>query len=182
MDWYSTGHIRYNKKIYEFESYNMYHWTDAKSQDDLSALGINGTYLGEAVVVFEGYYDERLGEDGTLTGEEAKAANVTVYGPRGKTDIENYIGFTMSSDYESFGAIEDGSYNVSFVTNKTENKIPKTHIVNSGEGIYCINGKNYYYPHPEAYSPTHKNAIYVHRTNATGFAGYNRITGSAVSK
>ena len=32
------------------------------------------------------------------------------------------------------------------------------------------------------YGPTHKNAIYVHRTNATGFAGYNRITGSAVSK
>ena len=68
MDWYST--------IEEIEDENgkksqvtRYHWTEAKSQEELYGLGIEGTYLGEVVVVFNGYYDERLGKDGKLTGE-----------------------------------------------------------------------------------------------------------------
>lgn len=76
-----------------------------------------------------------MGKDGTLTGEGAKAASVTVYGPR--------------------GADEKG------------NKIPKTHVVNCGLPVDCLNGVNTSYPHYNACSPTQKDYIYVHRTNTT---------------
>lgn len=38
----------------------------------MDAAGIEGTYTGKAVVVFNGYYDEKLGNDGKLTGEGGK--------------------------------------------------------------------------------------------------------------
>lgn len=180
MDWYST--------IEEIEDENgkksqvtRYHWTEAKSQEELYGLGIEGTYLGEAVVVFNGYYDERLGKDGKLTGEGAKAASVTVYGPRGADDIGEYTGFTMSSDFNTFGAIANGTYNVSFKENNIGNKIPKTHVINSGFPVDCLYGVNKSYPHYDAYSSTQKNHIYVHRTNVNGYAGFNKNSGSAVS-
>lgn len=157
------------------------HWTEAKSQEEMYGLGIDGAYLGEAVVVFNGYYDEKLGKDGTLTGEGAKAASVTVYGPRGADDIGEYTGFTMSSDFKTFGAIANGTYNVSFKENEKGNKIPKTHVVNCGLPVDCLNGVNTSYPHYNACSPTQKDYIYVHRTNKNGYAGFNPISGSAVS-
>ena len=179
-DWYSTSE--------EIEDENgmkkqviKYHWTEAKSQEEMYGLGIEGAYLGEAVVVFNGYYDEKLGKDGTLTGEGAKAASVTVYGPRGADDIGEYTGFTMSSDFKTFGAIANGTYNVSFKENEKGNKIPKTHVVNCGLPVDCLNGVNTSYPHYNACSPTQKDYIYVHRTNKNGYAGFNPISGSAVS-
>ena len=33
-----------------------YAWTDASSQNELDEMGVQGTYLGEAVVIFNGYY------------------------------------------------------------------------------------------------------------------------------
>ena len=181
MDWYSTGHIRYNKKTHEFESYNMYHWTDAKSQDDLSALGINGTYLGEAVVVFEGYYDERLGKDGTLTGEGAKTANVTVYGPKGKTDIGHYIGYTMSSDPSLFGVAEKGIYTVNKVSKLGPFSSPW--VVNDRGEIPAMNGFNPAYPDRK---PGYLDGVFIHRNNKNGFTGtfydYNKKRLSGISE
>ena len=172
-DWYS-----YTTKD---DSETKYAWTAATSQAELANLGITGTYLGKAVVVFKGYYDESLSVDGKLIGEGAKAANVTVYGPNGESDIQNYVGYTMSSDFNTFGAIDNGIYNVSFKENNPLNTIPKTHVVNNGNPVECLYGINNYYPHPAAFSKTQKNAIYIHRTNKNGFAGYNRKTGGAVS-
>ena len=89
MDWYSYQITKSgidNQQTLVTE----YAWTDATSQDELDDLEVNGTYLGKVVVVFDGFYDERLGVDGTLTGEGAKPANVTVYGPSGASDIQNY--------------------------------------------------------------------------------------------
>ena len=166
MDWYSTSNIRYNKSTFEYESYNMYHWTDAKSQDDLTALGINGTYLGEAVVVFDGYYDEQLGEDGTLTGEGAKTATVTVYGPKGKTDIDHYIGYTMSSDPSLFGEVENGIYPVNKVTKLGPYSSPW--VINNRGEVPAMNGFNPAYPDR---NPGYLNGVFVHRNNKNGFTG-----------
>ena len=181
MDWYSYQITKSgidNQQTLVTE----YAWTDATSQDELDDLEVNGTYLGKVVVVFDGYYDERLGVDGTLTGEGAKPANVTVYGPSGASDIQNYTGFTMSSDFATYGAVDNGSYDVTFVSPKPESKIPKTHIVNGGKAVDCLYGKNNYFPNEDAHSATQKDAIYVHRTNTNGFAGYNRKNLNAVSK
>ena len=181
-DWYSYENIILDEDNNQFTAVIMYAWTTATSQEEMDAAGIEGTYAGEAVVVFNGYYDEKLGNDGKLTGEGAKPANVTVYGPNGYDDIQNYIGFTMSSDYKTYGAIANGVYDVTFVQSKVGSKIPKTHIVNNGNAVDCLNGVNNYYPNKDAYSATQKNAIYVHRTNIGGYAGYNKKTLNAVSK
>ena len=181
-DWYSYEQIILDEDNHQFTAVTMYAWTTATSQEEMDAAGIEGSYLGKAVVVFNGYYDEKLGNDGKLTGEGAKPANVIVYGPNGYDDIQNYIGFTMSSDYKRYGAIANGVYDVTFVQSKVDSKIPKTHIVNNGNAVDCLNGVNNYYPNKDAYSATQKNAIYVHRTNIGGFAGYNKKTLNAVSK
>lgn len=41
-------------------------WTDCKSQQSMNEAMLRGTYLGEAVVVFNGYYDEQLGSNDKL--------------------------------------------------------------------------------------------------------------------
>ncbi|MBE6239242.1 MAG: RHS repeat-associated core domain-containing protein [Bacteroidales bacterium] len=111
MDWYAYYHGRQDR--YENMLPHMsYAWTDARSQDELDALGIQGTYLGEAVVVFDGFYDEKLGSDGTLTGEGAKPANVTIYGINGSDDVSHYYGLTVSSDPDKYSMLQNGEYRV----------------------------------------------------------------------
>lgn len=107
MDWYST--------IEEVEDENgkksqetRYYWTKAKSQKEMYGLGIEGAYLGEAVVVFNGYYGEKLGKDGTLTGEGAKAASVNIYGTNGPDDIKSYHGLSVSSNPDKYPMLIDG--------------------------------------------------------------------------
>ncbi len=137
-------------------------------------------YHGDVVVVFNGSMKEKLGKGNYLNGEGAITANVTVYGPNGPEDIAHYTGFTMTSNYEKFGEIADGEYYVSHVTTGSGN-IPKTHIINNGDPVNCINDNNpspaEYYP----YSPTQKDRIYIHRTNNNGFAGDNPVKKKAVS-
>ena len=165
MDWYST--------IEEIEDENgkksqvtRYHWTEAKSQEELYGLGIEGTYLGEAVVVFNGYYDERLGKDGKLTGEGAKAASVTVYCPRGADDIGEYTGFTMSSSPSLFGVVADGIYPV----NRTDKLGPfdSPWAVNNRAEVPALNGFNPAYPYR---NPGYLDGVFVHRNNIGEFTG-----------
>ena len=65
-----------------------------------------GTYLGAVVVIFAGSLNEKLGTkesdpDGLyINGDGAITAQVTVYGPKGESDIARYTGFTMSSDFK----------------------------------------------------------------------------------
>ncbi len=58
-------------------------WTEYKSQKELEDNKIKGTYLGKAVIDFNGYRDEKFGEG-------AKLATATVYGTNGATDIAKY--------------------------------------------------------------------------------------------
>lgn len=88
----------------------------------------------------------------------------------------------MTSDFEKFGAIADGEYDVMYNPSKNkEAKIPKIYSVNNGDAVDCVNGIN---PSPAAYdpySPTQKNGIYVHRTNNNGWAGDNPGKSKCVS-
>lgn len=96
-------------------------WTECKSPIEWSEAKIEGSFLGEAVVNIKGSLNEKLGSkkkndagydgkhtDGYIDGEGAITAEVKVYGPGGENDKKTYIGFTMSSDSELFGAIASG--------------------------------------------------------------------------
>ena len=155
-------------------------WTDYKSQGEMDKNNIKGKYMGERVVIFNGSYDEILGKGDNIYGEGAITATVDVYGSKGADDIGHYTGFTMTSNFEKFGAIADDEYNVTY-NPSTGGKIPKVYAVNDRGPVDCVNGVN---PSPAAYdpySPTQKDKIYVHRTNKDGGAGDNPKTSKCVS-
>ena len=52
-DWYETENNETKQKEIK--------WTDYKSQEEMDKNKQSGTYLGKAVVVFDGYNDEKLG-------------------------------------------------------------------------------------------------------------------------
>jgi len=144
-------------------------WTDCTSQDALNEAGIKGTFLGEAVVVFNGYYDEQLGKGNNFFGEGAKLAKAIVFGPQDADDIATYDAFTMSSDYNEYGAIKDGDYSLDY----TEKRGPMgTHwAINNKGPVDCINDYNTsWYKHKDTnpYSPTQKDKTYVHCCNKNG--------------
>ena len=158
-----------------------YAWTEAKSQEELDALGIQGTYMGDTVVVFDGFYDEKLGKNNSIVGEGAKAAKVTVYGSRGSDDVATYTGYTMTSNFDIFGAIANGEYDVNYVVPGKGGYLRSNYAVENADAVDCLNGVN---PSPQQFkphSPTTKNGIYIHRTNNGGEVIYNLKEGKAVS-
>ena len=154
---------------YESASGNIT-WTDCKSQQGLDANGIKGTYLGQAVAVFEGSQNEKLGKGNNLFGEGAVLAKATIYGPNGVDDIKEYDAFTMSSDFSTFGAIDNGTYTVNYRNPGKGGQLKSNWAVNNTMPVDCLDGKN---PNPiEGYSKTQKNGIYIiHSSNRDGFAG-----------
>ena len=108
-----------------------------------------------------------LAADGTIDGEGAINAAVTVYGPRGENDVDTYIGFTMTSDFEKYGAIADGMYDVMYDKVGKSGMIPSHYAVNGRDFVPCVGGVN---PNPGADSKTHKNGVFIHRTGLGGKA------------
>ena len=164
-DWYSSldsiGNIN-GQAIWQ----TQIHYTDCISQEQLIDSNIYGTFLGKTVVLFDGYYDEKLGNDNTLDGPGSKYATATVYGENGPDDITSYIAFTMSSDFDKYGAIQDGIYNGSYAGNNKPNHIPKPYVLEKGGAINTIDGNRY----KDGYSKDKKNGIFIHRTNNNGTA------------
>jgi len=89
--------------------YKYLRWTDYKNQKQMDDNNLKGKYLGEAVVVFNGSLDEKLGEDGTLTGEGANPAKVTIYGINGADDIRTYLGMTTPKS-DAYSTLNAGEY------------------------------------------------------------------------
>lgn len=172
-DWYRYTEIIYNIETDQFSFDKAIGYTAATSNaafEEAKAstdFGPDAEYLGKIVTIFDGFYDERLGSDNTLTGHGAKPATVTVYGPGGKDDIGHYIGFTMSSDFEKYGAIDDGMYPVYYDKNSKSGAIKSHYAVNNRGPVNCLGGKN---PYPHGYSQYQKDGIFIHRTNSNGTA------------
>ena len=161
MDWYEFDNKESGQKEIK--------WTEHKSQAAMDKNKVAGTYLGEAVVDFQGSKDEKLGKGDNLFGEGAVLANVTVYGPSGADDIQTYQGFSMSSDYSTFGAIADGDYTVNYMNTGKSGALSSNWALNNAGVVDCIDGKN---PSPiNPYSSTQKDGIYIHRSNNDGRAG-----------
>lgn len=147
-------------------------WTDFHSQKEMRANHLNGRYLGEAVVVFDGYYDEQLGEGEKLIDKDgkmpanAKMANVTLYGPNSKDNIVYYLGYTMSSDPDRFGVLANGEYDV-YRDSKLGPYGSPWAIERRGKlsTLYDINPA-----HPERI-PAYISGVFIHRYNNNGSAG-----------
>ena len=165
-DWYEVENTDTKQKEIK--------WTDHKSQAAMDEKKVKGTYLGEAVAVFEGSRDEKLGKGDNLFGEGAVLAKATVYGTGGADDIKEYDAFTMSSDFSKYGAIADGQYTVNYKDPGKTGALKSNWALNNGGAVDCLDGKN---PNPNGYSATQKNGIYIHRSNNNGWAGGTVSTG-----
>ena len=79
----------------------------------------------------------------------------------------------MSSDYEKYGAIADGYYDVTYDNLGKSGIIPSNYAVNNKGPVDCLFDINngWYNDVPNSYSPTQKNGIYIHATNSDGKAG-----------
>ena len=172
-DWYS--YEKYSEKDDDQETcIVVYAWTNASSQAELDASGIKGTYLGEAVVVFKGSYNETIGKDGKLTGDDANPALVTIYGINNSEDIESYLGLSVSSDPTKYSMIQDGEYRM-FHQQMATSAYAKTSLtyricapdgnleLNPVGGINKSNGENV------------MKGIFFHRTNTDGNATHSSV-------
>ena len=167
-DWYSYEQIVLDEDNHQFHFVTMYAWTTATSQEEMDAAGIEGTYTGKAVVVFNGSINEQLGENSSLFGKGAILANVTVYGPKGANDIEYYQGYTMSSDPTRWGVIADGEYMVNY-DNRGKSGNLKSHWAINGRGkVPANNGIN---PSPYRDYDDALVGTFIHSTRDDGFMG-----------
>ena len=148
-------------------------WTDYKSQEEMNKNKIDGTYLGEAFVYFQGSNDEKLGSDGKMTSDDAICANVTIYGINGKDDIKTYKGMTTPQS-DKYSTLNEGDY-LAFYQDmatspygeqgaKAKNFEPAlTYRLKTLNGDLTLqgtkNGKN-----------IKMTEIFFHRTNWTGYA------------
>lgn len=71
----------------------------------------------------------------------------------------------MSSDFKKYGAIDDGQYNVNFKNPGKTGSIKSNWALENTEYIPALDGVN---PNPAATSKTHKNGVYVHKSNKNG--------------
>ena len=176
-DWYSSLDsigINNGQTIWQ----TQIHYTDCTSQEQLANNNINGTYLGETVVSFDGYYDEQLGKDYTLDGPGSKHATATVYGAKGADDITHYTAFTMTSNFDKYGAIQDGVYDGSWRASNGTGVIPKHYMLENGGPINTVDGNR----NKNGYSKSQKNGIFIHRTNNSGTANGAVSTGCLLIK
>ena len=169
MDWYESvnGNIT---------------WTDYTSQKELDENDIKGKYLGKAHVIFSGSVYERLGvkkgKDGYIDGEGAITANVTLYGPNGEDDITSLTGFTMTSDFETYGAISEGLFNANFDSKGKSGLLKSNWVLNNRREIPTMDNKPNLSPYAGPnYNKPVKTGIFIHSTNQSGYAGGTVSTG-----
>ncbi|MDR0970902.1 MAG: RHS repeat-associated core domain-containing protein [Bacteroidales bacterium] len=142
------------------------YWND--NAKDQSTTKEGEKYLGEAVVVFNGSLDEKLGKNSNLFDDDAVLASVTVYGPKGANDIQTYQGYTMSSDPTKFGVMADGDYTVDYNSPGKGGKLPSHWAIENAGAVPALNGYNPAYPERD---PGVLIGAYIHTSNRNGFAG-----------
>ena len=162
-DWYETtnGEVK---------------WTDCKNQKEMNDNGVDGRYLGQAHVCFNGSRNERLGKGDNINGQGAITADVTVYGPNG--DITSMTGFTMTSDYHKYGAIAEGLYDANYDSKGKSGSLKSHWTLNNRGAVPTLDNLPNMSPYagPNAGIPQ-MTGIFIHSTNANGYAGGNVSVG-----
>ena len=146
-----------------------YEYTDYKSQEELDKNNIEGRYLGNALVIVIGTYDEKIGKNGTMLDDDAVAATFTIYGVNGKDDIKSYCGLTVSSDPTKFPMLLEGEYMATHQQMATSRygKGSLTYIIKTMDGstmLPPVGGYNI------ATKKNYMDRIFLHRTNLDGKA------------
>jgi RHS repeat-associated protein len=138
----------------------------------------------EAVVVFEGSMDEKLGskdkgdegydskhKNGYIDGKGAKTAKVTVYGPDGPNDIGHYTGYTMSSDPDKYGVVANGDYSVNFRDPGKSGALHSNWAVNNTEAVPDLWTNPMNPKQVDKYGQYYSIGIYIHTSNQSGYSG-----------
>lgn len=169
----------------------FYHSTDGKSDPTWNwhdgstyntkvkdSNGKNVVLTGvEAVVVFNGSRDEKLGtkngKDGYIDGKGAITADVTVYGPDGADDVHTFKGYTMSSDPVKFGAIDEGTYDGNYDKVGKTGALKSNWAINGRGRVRTLDGEvNPFVPSQiDSKGDGYKTGIFIHRPNNNGYAG-----------
>lgn len=158
-------------------------WTDYTSQQAMTDNGINGSYLGQAHVDFNGSRSETLGsrngQSGYIDGEGAVTASVTLYVPKSADDVHTMTGFTMTSDAQRYGPIDEGLYNANYDAIGKSGSLKSNWVLNNrGEVRMLDGGINPNAPNQiSANGEGYKTGIFIHSTNASGYAGGTVSTG-----
>ena len=125
----------------------------------------------EAVVVFNGSTNEKLGEGDKMTGKGAVLADVTVYGPNGKDDVQQYKGYSMSSDPKKFGVVADGDYTVNRLKpGEKPGPYGSDLVVGKDRNTRIPEQDNFNPSFPER-NPAYLTGVFIHRPNNDGWAG-----------
>ncbi len=153
-------------------------WTDYHSQKEMDKNGLNGKYLGQAHVVFNGSRSECLGQGNNINGQGRVVADVTVYGPGGKDDITKMTGYTMTSNYHEYSAIAEGLYDANYDKKGKSGKLKSNWVLNGRGTVGTIDNE----PNRSPYAGENKDkpiktGIFIHSTNDSGFAGADVSTG-----
>ncbi len=117
---------------------------------------------------FEGSLDERLGAEGTLSGEGANPATVTVYGQGGSEDVQTYSGLTVTSNPSSNPILEEGFYNAEWQQMATsvyaKDALTYRISMNGSYQLPVMGGLN------KVTGKTFMSGVFIHRTNWSGKA------------
>ena len=179
MDWFYHSIDGFSDPTWNWHDGNGYN-TGVKNTngEDVVLQGV------EAVVVFEGSVDEKLGTKekgdkgydgkhtgGYMDGEGAQTASVTVYGPDGADDVSSYTGYTMSSDPSKYGVVNDGTYDANY------DKTGKSGALKSNWTLNARGRVSSYWDNPNRPNQKDNNGnyyltgIFIHRSNNSGWAG-----------
>ena len=181
MDWF------YYKKKHGNDA--TYHWHDGSTHAlSFTYIDSDGNEQNENIelqgtksaILFEGSEDESLSTDGELTGEGANAATVTVFGPRGKDDVQQYNGLTVSSDPSKYSMLQEGQYEANYSPMATsiygdnertkERGIPGALTYSLSQdgstNLPVVGGVN------KATGKTYMSGAFIHRTDWSGSAKY----------
>ena len=163
---------------YEDKEGNLHWHTDLTKdnyEDFFEEHNIEGSYLGEAVVIFHGSDEERLGLAGDLHSDGALPATVIIHGPEGEDDIQTYKGFTITSDPDSYGIVASGEYE-----GKRESMATSPYGDSASFRMYTLDGDSKI-PAKGGFNPNTRKPylteIFVHRTERDGFAGETQSRG-----
>ena len=166
---------------------NEVKWTDYHSQEEMDENGIEGYYLGQAHIVFNGSRYEHPDKNGSIDGENSACADVTLYGPNGEDDIHYYNGYTMTSNANKYIPIAEGIYeghtdrnkkgklksNLSIsdpiASAKTKSRTCYTMDMKKNTNPDCMDDWNY--------KTVYKTGIFIHSTGSNGRLGIRNSTG-----
>jgi len=115
----------------------------------------------EAVVTMEGSTGEKIGKGSSLFGEGAVLADVTAILAEIRSHIKRFRGFSMTSDFSEYGAIDNGEYEVNYRYPGKTGQIKSNWAINNTHPVNCLFGEN---RNSDGYSDTQKNGVYFHST------------------